>query len=368
MIITPNSGILGLFCFRCKEEYPIDDFFEGCPKCLSENYPSSLTLLYENDSSSYLPYHFSPASLLGEGNTPISKSERVSEAVNIDELYFKYEFQNPSGSHKDRMSKYAVARAKERGYSVVVGSSSGNAAISLALYANCFDIGCRIYSTHNMSTAYRNALEKLGAELVLTPTEMDRWARAKDDTEAGAFSVTNYTDPPVGSNPFGIQGYKEISYEIHSQIPKTPDYVLAPASRGDLLYGIFEGFTDLLSMNEISRIPKMVAIEPIDRLSKVTEDGQDYRSKFSGDYSETLSIGGRTLTYQSVYALQKSGGFALTVSPRRSQEDISRFGKAGYYLESSSAVVYQALERMSREKDVSNRTVAAVLTSHGFSK
>ena len=366
MNINPNSKISGLFCPRCNERYPIDDYFKGCPKCFKNKHPSSLTLMYEDDSSSYLPYHFSSISLLGEGKTPISKSEKVSKAVNIDELYFKHEFQNPSGSHKDRMSKYAIARAKQRDYSLVVGASSGNAAVSIALYANYYDIECRIYSTHSMSSSFRNALEKLGTELILTPTEMDRWVRMSEDTEAGAFPITNYVDPPVGSNPFGVQGYKEISYEIQSQIPETPDYVLVPTSRGDLLFGVFEGFNDLYSKNVISKIPKMIAIEPIDRLTKVLE-GEDYRKKFSGEYQETLSIGGHTVTYQSIYALQKSNGFAITISPKIATKDIRRFGEAGYYLESSSAIVYQALEILSKQHDVSKKTVVAILTSHGFS-
>jgi threonine synthase len=84
----------------------------------------------------------------------------------------------------------------------------------------------------------------LGAELILTTTEIDRRIRTKEDANSGAFPITNYTDPPVGSNPFGVQGYKEISYELHSQISETPDYVLVPTSRGDLLYEIYEGFSD----------------------------------------------------------------------------------------------------------------------------
>jgi threonine synthase len=117
-----------------------------------------MTLTYENGSLNHLPYSFQPESLLGEGRTPFSKSTKICEAVNIDKLYFKHEFQHPSGSHKDRMSKYAITRAKDCRYSMVVSASSGNAAVSIALYSNHFDIDCRIYSKQKMSQSYRAAL------------------------------------------------------------------------------------------------------------------------------------------------------------------------------------------------------------------
>jgi threonine synthase len=122
----------------------------------------------------------------------------------------------------------------------------------------------------------------------------------------------------------------------------------------------------IFSKNAISKSPKMVAVEPIDRLSGVLE-GEDYHRKFPGEYQETISIGGHTTTFHSVYAIQKSKGFAITISPKMAIDDIIRFAKDGYYLESSSATVYQTLETLKRTQDTTGKTVVTILTSHGFS-
>ena len=48
------------------------------------------------------------ASTLGEGSTPLIRSERLSKLLDV-ELYFKFEGMNPTGSFKDRGMAVAVA-------------------------------------------------------------------------------------------------------------------------------------------------------------------------------------------------------------------------------------------------------------------
>ena len=42
---------------------------------------------------------------LGEGNTPLVKSKRIGPALGLNNLYFKLENLNPSGSYKDRRNQ-----------------------------------------------------------------------------------------------------------------------------------------------------------------------------------------------------------------------------------------------------------------------
>jgi threonine synthase len=51
--------------------------------------------------------------------------------------------------------------------------------------------------------------------------------------------------------------------------------VIVPTSRGALIWGIYEGFKELKQINLIYDIPKMFAVEPFQRISKVLE-GQPY--------------------------------------------------------------------------------------------
>ncbi|PTX59966.1 pyridoxal-phosphate dependent enzyme [Melghirimyces profundicolus] len=66
----------------------------------------------------------------------------------------KMEGQNPTGSHKDRMSPLVVARAIDKGGSVVTtAASSGNAGASLAAYTARAGLCCVIVTTSDLSHA-----------------------------------------------------------------------------------------------------------------------------------------------------------------------------------------------------------------------
>ena len=75
-----------------------------------------------------------PNLTLGEGSTPLVRSNRLSERFGV-ELYFKCEGANPTGSFKDRGMAVAVAKAVEAGATGVVCASTGNTAASAAAYA-----------------------------------------------------------------------------------------------------------------------------------------------------------------------------------------------------------------------------------------
>lgn len=155
-----NSRITGMICPRCQKRYPVGDYFFGCPACLERGASSNLTLVYEGKAQiqkdatgwhryrDFLPYDDTVS--LGEGFTPVRTFPRLAKELGFRKLYTKHEFQNPTGSHKDRMNPFITARAREAGYSTVTCASSGNEAASLAAYAaaeglNCVNVSTRFH-------------------------------------------------------------------------------------------------------------------------------------------------------------------------------------------------------------------------------
>src|SRR6266478_5909774 len=84
-----------------------------------------------------------PIISLGEGNTPLIYSPRLSERVGRGcEVFVKNEGLNPTGSFKDRGMTVAVSNAMERGAKALICASTGNTSASAAAYAARAGIRC----------------------------------------------------------------------------------------------------------------------------------------------------------------------------------------------------------------------------------
>ena len=70
------------------------------------------------------------------GNTPLVEVARVSPKPSV-RIFCKLEFCNPTGSLKDRIAKYMIEQAEQRGEltpgQTIIEPTSGNTGISLAL-------------------------------------------------------------------------------------------------------------------------------------------------------------------------------------------------------------------------------------------
>jgi threonine synthase len=377
-VYKANRDLKKLYCIRCGATYEIADYYSGCPSCSKESYPVNLSFKYEGKQTiqtdkkrmfrytDFLPYESFPT--LGEGNTPVIAVKRLADKLNLQAVYIKNEFQNPTGSHKDRMSPLAVARAISLNKKCVVAASSGNAGASLAAYAAAAGIECKIITTRKMNPIWKKAIEMPGAELVLMNTPQERWPYMQKMVEQEDwYPVTNFVNPPVGSNPFGIQGYKTVSYEIYEEFGDAiPSFILIPSCRADLLWGIFEGFKDLVNIGLIQRIPRLIAVEPFARISRIL-DGEDYRHIFQGDSSSTVSIGGDTITYQAIAAIKESNGTASNIDQNKVSEYRLELAKAGFYLESSAATIVGALAQLVDSKTIPQaESVLMIATSNGY--
>ena len=66
----------------------------------------------------------------------------MAQDLRCADIHCKNEFQNPSGSHKDRMNPFVIARAMDTKKATISCASSGNEAASLALYAAAAGVEC----------------------------------------------------------------------------------------------------------------------------------------------------------------------------------------------------------------------------------
>src|SRR6187401_1250753 len=87
----------------------------------------------------------------------------------------KLEWENPTGSMKDRMARAVIARAEEDGRlrpgGTVVEYTGGSTGASLALVCAAKGYRIRIVTSHAFSQEKLDHMAALGAELTLVPSE-----------------------------------------------------------------------------------------------------------------------------------------------------------------------------------------------------
>lgn len=350
------------------------DMPAGCPACAAAGCPSSVEAVYRElprdlirSSSAYRWGHWLPylgGVSLGEGDTPCLELPGLARELGLARLSAKHEGMNPTGSHKDRMSAQAVTRALHMGASSVVLASSGNAAVSAAAYCAAAGLRCEVATYRDMPAPFVRALKRLGAHRVSFDQGSARWAHVRRRVEEeGAFALTNYSLPAVGSPVFGVEGYRAIALECVFE-GCMPDHVLVPTARGDLLWGLYSGLRDLHAAGLIDRLPKLWAVEPFARLSSVLQ-GASPQADFAGR-TEQFSIAGNTVTLQQLHAVRSSGGGAVVVDDAQANLGASRLAAQGFWVELCAGGCVSALAQLLAQRRIGASEHALVmLTARG---
>lgn len=379
--------VKGLECLQCGSTYPSQTLFEGCPACRARGKPANVTVVYESvdsilpkdalcprDSSIWRYRAFLGSKggevSLGEGLTPLIECSRLAAKLGLPRFLVKDETQNPTGSYKDRLSSASVTRARAESAAGVATSSTGNHGASTAAYAARAGLQCIIFTVAHAPETMKLQMQALGAMVVATVDPRDRWVLLRHCVEnLGWYSTGNYSSPPVGSSPYGIEGHKTIAYEICESLEwDPPDTVLMPVAYGDGLYGVFKGFRDLVAQGWINRVPRMVAVESGGSLYTAIREGLDYPPTVQVGQSVALSIHTPASTFQALKAIRHSGGTAVVVQDREILEAQKALGNIeGIFVEPASAAVVAGLRRLVAEGTVGvDEVVVGVLTSTGL--
>ena len=114
-----------------------------------------------------------------------------------------------------------------------------------------------------------------GAMVVKVADKADRWRlQSLGVREFGWYPTSPFFGPVVGSNPYGMEAYKTIAYEIAEAFDwQPPDWCVLPVCYGDALYGMWKGFEELKALGWIDRVPRLVAAEVSGSLAAAMESG-----------------------------------------------------------------------------------------------
>jgi cystathionine beta-synthase len=116
-----------------------------------------------------------PSILSAIGHTPLVRLNKLVGPQDATVLV-KCEFMNPGGSIKDRMALFILEKAEKEGLlkpgGTIVENTSGNTGMGVALAAAVKGYKCVFTMPDKMSTEKVNRLKALGAQVVVTPTNV----------------------------------------------------------------------------------------------------------------------------------------------------------------------------------------------------
>ncbi|HEX2923247.1 MAG TPA: threonine synthase [Chloroflexota bacterium] len=254
-------------CSLCGEVYSYSEHRQRCPKdgepldvrvdpgVARERVPGAGLL---HHWQGFLPFStLSPDLDLGVGRTPLVKARRLKRRLGIEQLYFKNEGLNPTGSFKDRGTVVGMQRALEMGVKAVGTVSSGNMAGSMAAFAARAGLECYVMVSSEIPPEKLGPIGIYRPHLTLVEGDYGELYREalRIGEELGIYFI-------ISDDPFRVDGQKTVVLEICEQLNwEAPDYIFVPVSSGGNISGVLKGLRELEERGMISRRPKVVGVQ-----------------------------------------------------------------------------------------------------------
>lgn len=257
-----------LKCTNCGKEFSTDALYQRCDVCnetldVVHKIKKQKKLSFNGNNliekyRSFMPSFSSIQGLsMGEGNTPLIESRYLSREIGIEQLFFKDESRNPTGSFKDRGTFTGIRRAIQLGIKEVGTASTGNMAASVSAYAARAGIKCHILVSKETPD------EKLIPILVYQPNlikiEGDYGKLYYESLRIGKENGIYFIN---GDDPYRSEGSKTISFEIIEALyPRIPDYIFVPLSSGGNILSLIKGIEELNQAGLLDKFPTIIGVQ-----------------------------------------------------------------------------------------------------------
>ena len=377
----------GLACVKCGAAFPPERDLLLCPACdslLEAQYDyARLARDLDRDALWRRPHTVwrwlellpvrDPSRIvtLGEGGTPLLRSERLARQCGVRELWIKSDATgNPTGSLKDRSITVSATKALEFGYGILSCDSTGNKASSAAAYAARAGLRSVVFCPYETPLPKMAQAIFFGAELVRVKghySEINAMYRRL--IKSGQVKWYDCgTD-----NPFRYEGKKTYAYEIAQELGwRAPDRVLHPAGGGMSLVKTWKGFNELKTLGWVDRVPRMVAVQAQD-CAPIVEAWVRGDSEVAGIEKKPTVAGALgvadpgLLGNRALEMIRASGGAAVGVTDEEILTATRQLAQEGLFVEPSGAVTLAGLRKLVVSGEVDrDESVVCVVTGSGF--
>jgi len=301
-----------------------------------------------------------PAVSLGEGSTPLVRSQSIGDALGCKDLYFKLEGCNPTGSFKDRGMVMAVAKALEAGKKKIICASTGNTSAAAAAYGARYQL-----ETIVLVPAGEIALGKL-AQAMAYGARILAVNGSFDDALNAVRSIVEIMDIELVNsvNPYRIEGQKTGAFEIVDELGEAPDMLCIPVGNAGNITAYWKGFNEYQALGRCETTPKMMGFQaagaaPIVRGERVLKPET---------IATAIRIGNPASWASAEAARDESEGVIDMVDDSEIVDAYLRLAREeGIFCEpASSASVAGLIKLPELGVDLTGKTVVCILTGNGL--
>lgn len=178
---------------------------------------------------------------MGEGGTPLVPAPQLADEYGIDQLVFKDEARNPTGSVEDRGASVAVSVARDEGAERVCLYAPGNAAVSVAAYASRAGLESKAYVPSRARFDVKSSVNVHGGDMKVVRGNLEdaREAAREDD----GYSLS------AGETPYRRAGARTVADEIEDATDAEVDAVVCPVGSGTTYLGLSDGLPEGIDLH-----------------------------------------------------------------------------------------------------------------------
>ncbi len=300
-----------------------------------------------------------------EGSTRLYRREALSRWAGIEDLSFKHEGENPTGSFKDRGMTVAMTQAVRVGASAVACASTGNTSASLAAYAGQAGLPAVVFIP-----AGKIAMGKLSQTLAYGA----RCLQIKGDFDS-AMNLVREASKELGFylansvNPFRIEGQKTIIWELLQDLRwDPPDWIVLPAGNLGNASAFGKALREARDAGWIERLPRLALIQASGANPFFLSFKEGFRTRHrvqAETIASAIRIGDPVSYDRARISLELTNGVVAQVSDEEILKAKSEIDRAGIGCEPASACSLAGARKLRSEGMIKpDEGVVGILTGN----
>jgi threonine synthase len=300
-----------------------------------------------------------------EGNTYTYFRQALADFCDTEQVWFKHEGENPTGSFKDRGMTVAVTQAKRLGASMVGCASTGNTSASLAAYAAQAGLKAVVFIPDGkIATGKLAQALGYGATCIAVSGDFDTAMNLVQQAgkDNGMYIVNSI-------NPFRPEGQKSIIYEILETLDyDAPDWIVVPAGNLGNTSAFGKALIEMHLAGWIKRLPRIASIQATGANPFYLSYQNQFRT-LTPVKAETVAtairIGNPVNFEKAVNVIRATNGVVEQVSDQEIMAAKAAIDRSGIGCEPASASSLAGIKKL-RAAGIIRKTdrVVGILTGH----